>query len=183
MRILGIDPGLNATGYGVIEAEGGALSLVTAGVVRPPARQALGLRLRILHEALTQVLSSQRPVLMVLEALYTHHDYLTTATLMAHARGIVCLAGAQHGVPIVEYFPTHVKKAVTGHGAASKDQVARMVGVWLSMETSTLASDTTDALALAVAHAQLHRAAAPALAVKRRSVRAGLRKLQEAAAS
>ena len=179
MRVLGVDPGWNATGYGVIDAEAGALRVVAAGVIRPPARQTLGQRLRMLYDVLAGVIAAERPALTVLEAIYTHHEYLNTATLMGHARGVVCLASAQHGLPIVEYSPTHVKKAVTGHGGASKDQVARMVGMWLKTDTSTLAADTTDALALAVAHAQLNRDALPEAGGRRAPRRRTARKLQE----
>lgn len=155
MVILGIDPGLNATGYGVISAEAGHLQLVDAGTIRPSPRQSLGGRLARLYEALEKIVMTHHPTVAVLEALYTHHDYLTTATLMAHARGVACLAMARHQLEQVDYLPTRLKKSLTGNGAASKEQVARMVTAWLGVEDPSWSSDATDALALAIAHAHI----------------------------
>jgi len=153
--ILGVDPGLNATGYGVITAAPDRLQVLAAGAIRPPARQPLAERLHDLHVALTKVVRAQHPQLLVLEALFTHQAYLTTAALMAHARGVVCLVGAEQALQVIEYLPKRVKKAVTGNGAASKDQVSRAVGMWLDVDASGWASDVTDALALAIAHAHM----------------------------
>lgn len=161
MIILGIDPGLSATGYGLIRAEPGGCALEAAGAVRPSARLPLAERLRRLHEGLGRVIDAHRPALTVLEALFVHHAHLTTAALMGHARGVACLVSAQFGVPVVEYLPTRVKKAVTGRGHASKDQVARAVGIWLGGGLDPAwPSDTTDALALAIAHAHISQAPA-----------------------
>ncbi|MBI3087492.1 MAG: crossover junction endodeoxyribonuclease RuvC [Candidatus Omnitrophica bacterium] len=157
MRILGIDPGLNTTGYGVIASEPDRLRLVAAGTVCPSAAHPLSTRLGRLYDGVNHVIGTQHPTLVVLEALYTHHHYLTTAALMAHARGVICLLSAQHHLPLVEYLPTRIKKALTGYGSASKDQVSRAVGRWLGVETQAWASDVTDALALAIAHAQISR--------------------------
>jgi len=158
MRIMGIDPGLNATGYGVIIAEPGGVQLVGAGVIRPPIRQPFAKRLLTLYDALADVIETYHPRLTVLESLYTHHQYVTTATLMAHARGIVSLISAQHNLSLVEYSPTRVRKALTGNGSASKEQVARVVYTWLGVQESSWSSDATDALALAIAHAQISKA-------------------------
>ena len=155
MVILGIDPGLNATGYGVISVQAGQLQVVDAGAIRPSPRQPLGARLSRLYEALGKIMTAHQPSVAVLEALYTHHEYLTTASLMAHARGAVCLALAHHQVPQVDYLPTRMKKALTEKGSASKEQVARMVGTWLGREVSGWSADTTDALALAIVHAHI----------------------------
>ncbi|MBI4354753.1 MAG: crossover junction endodeoxyribonuclease RuvC [Candidatus Omnitrophica bacterium] len=155
MVILGIDPGLNATGYGLISTDAGRLQVVDAGVIHPSPRQPLGARLQQLYDVLAKVMASHQPSIGVLEGLYTHHTYLTTATLMAHARGVVCLAMASHHLEQVDYLPTRVKKALTGNGAASKEQVARMVSTWLGVTNRSWSSDTTDALALAIAHAHI----------------------------
>lgn len=155
MVILGVDPGLNATGYGVISAEAGQLCVVDAGAIRPPSSRPLGVRLAILYETLGKVITTHHPSVAVLEALFTHHAYLTTAALMAHARGVACLAVAHQQVTQVDYLPTRVKKALTGNGSASKEQVARMVGTWLGRDASSWSADTTDALALAIAHAHI----------------------------
>ena len=173
MMILGIDPGLHATGYGVITAEPDCLRLVAAGAVRPSARRPLAQRLQQLYDGLQQVMGAHRPQVVAIESLYTHQQYLTTAALMAHARGVACLLAAQHGLPLIEYLPTRIKKALTGYGAASKDQVARAVGMWLTVNPSSWASDVTDALALAIAHAHISRVngAVPALTKVRRRPR------------
>ncbi|MBI3314709.1 MAG: crossover junction endodeoxyribonuclease RuvC [Candidatus Omnitrophica bacterium] len=156
--IMGIDPGLNATGYGIIQIVSDRLQVVTAGAVRPSPRLPIGERLLHLYDGLSQAVTAHQPGLVILESLFTHHQYLTTAALMAHARGIACVVGAQHGLEIVEYLPTRIKKALTGYGSASKEQVARAVGMWLGVDPSGWSSDATDALALAIAHAHIHSA-------------------------
>ena len=160
MRILGIDPGLNATGYGVIAADASGLQLLAAGVLRPSPSDPLPKRLLHLHLGLDRVIGAHKPELAVLESLFVHHQHLTTAALMAHARGVACLVNAEHGLAVIEYLPTRIKKAITGHGMASKDQMAKAVGLWLGVETGRWPSDTTDAIALAVAHAQISRVSA-----------------------
>lgn len=159
MVILGIDPGLNATGYGAVTADGRRLRLVTAGDIRPPSGRPLPERLQHLHRALSELLDRQRPDAVVLEMVFTHERYLNTAARMAHARGVACLAAQQHRVSLIEYPPARVKKALTGRGSATKAQVARMVAQWLGTTDSSWSFDATDALALAIAHA--HMAAQP----------------------
>ncbi len=153
--ILGIDPGLNATGYGAIAATGRTVRLLAAGDIRPPRTHPLPERLEFLHRRLADLIERQHPAIVVLEAVFTHQRYLNTAALMAHARGVACLAAEQHRVPLVEYPPARVKKALTGHGSASKDQVARMVAQWLGTQEPSWSFDATDALALAIAHAHM----------------------------
>lgn len=153
MRILGIDPGLNRTGYGIMESGPSRLRVVTAGDIRPPRRDPLAQRLSFIYETLSQLMSRYRPQAAVLEKLFTHHTYVTTASLMGHARGVACLAAQEHGLPLAEYPPTHVKKSLTGNGSASKAQVAKMVGHWLRHSDARWSADATDALALAIVHA------------------------------
>ena len=155
MIILGVDPGLNVTGYGAVNAHGDRLHVVAAGRIQPNARAPLPMRLLELYEALGGVIARVRPSVVVLESVYTHHQFVTTAAAMAHARGVICLLSAQHDVSFVEYLPTRIKKALTGHGTASKEQVARSVGTWLGCEVSAWPTDATDALALAAAHAHM----------------------------
>ena len=155
MMILGVDPGLNATGFGIIVGEAAQMRLVAAGAICPPKRQPLPSRLAFIHRELTQLIVRYRPQTMVLEMVFTHHSYLNTAALMAHARGVACLAAQEHGLPLAEYPPARIKKALTGNGNASKAQVARMVGQWLGHDDPSLSSDATDALALALAHARM----------------------------
>ena len=157
MIILGVDPGLHATGYGVMETIPPRLRLIAAGEIRAPRAQPLAERLEFIHAALSQVIRRYHPETVVLEKLFTHHDHVTTAALMGHARGVACLAAQECGVPLAEYPSTQVKKSLTGNGHASKEQVARMVGYWLQASDPSWSSDATDALALAIVHAHLER--------------------------
>ena len=157
MVILGIDPGLNATGYGAVEAQGERMRAMAAGTIEPSSRGPMGRRLAELYEALDQIIRRTQPAVAVLEAVFTHHAFVTTAAMMAHARGAICLLSEQRGVPLVEYLPTRIKKSVTGHGRASKEQLARAVGSWLACDVEAWPSDATDALALAIAHARIAR--------------------------
>jgi len=152
MVVIGIDPGLNATGFGIMRVEATRVDLVTAGDLRPPKSQPLSNRLEFLHHAVSQLIRRFQPTTMVLESVFTHHRYVATAAAMAHARGVVCLAAQEHGLTLAEYAPARVKKALTGNGNASKTQVARMVGQWLGHSDPSWSDDATDALALAIAH-------------------------------
>ncbi|MBI3011820.1 MAG: crossover junction endodeoxyribonuclease RuvC [Candidatus Omnitrophica bacterium] len=155
MVILGVDPGLNVTGYGIMEALPDHLRLITAGDIRPPRAEALAQRLGVIYRTLSQLIVRYHPDTVVLEKIFTHYRHVTTATLMAHARGVACLVAQEHGVPLAEYPPTQVKKSLTGNGSASKEQVARMVGQWLRQTEEAWSADTTDALALAIVHAHI----------------------------
>ena len=165
MVILGIDPGLNITGYGAIAATGRHVDVISAGDIRPPRGQPLPQRLAFLYRELTDLIARQHPDAMVLEMIYTHQRYVSTAAKMAHARGVACLAAEEHRIQLVEYPPARVKKALTGSGAATKDQVARMVAQWIGASDPAWSFDATDALALAIAHAHMetqHRFSASA---------------------
>ncbi len=155
MRILGIDPGLNATGYGVIATSQDRIEVVAAGAITPSARQPLAQRLLHLYDALTDIIRATTPELTVLESSFTHHRFVTTSAMMAHARSVALVTSAQQRLAVVEYLPTRIKKALTGYGAASKEQVARAVGMWIGARNRSWSSDTTDALALAIAHAHI----------------------------
>ena len=157
MIILGVDPGLNATGYGILEAVAGELRVIAAGDIRPPPQRPLEERLGLIHGTLSRLIRRHRPDTVVLEKLFTHHGHVTTAALMGHARGAACLAVHDCGLPLAEYPPTQVKKSLTGNGHASKQQVARMVAQWLRHSDSSWSADATDALALAIIHARLER--------------------------
>ena len=128
MRILGIDPGLERTGYGVVETlvgAPGAMRLLEAGIIRTSAKDALAARLAEIHTGLAAVLAEFRPDAVAVEELYSHYKHPRTAILMGHARGIVLLAAAEAGVPVASYGATHIKKALVGSGHASKHQVQR----------------------------------------------------------
>ena len=157
MIILGVDPGLSATGYGVIEAVAGTFRAIIAGDIRTKRSQPLAERLDRIHQAVSQLIGQYRPDAVALEAVFTHHTYVSTAAMMAHARGVICLAVQEHRVLLAEYATARVKKSLTGSGAATKEQVARMVAQWLQAADPSWSSDATDALALAIAHAHAAR--------------------------
>ena len=150
-RILGIDPGLRTTGYGVIDYASGRAQLLEAGVIAPRSSATLEERLRDLHAGITAVVAATQPDIMVIEDLYTTYKNPRTAIMMGHARGVLCLAGAQHGVTVHTLAHSLVKRALIGSGAARKDQVNRMVTQLLGLRRRPEPNDVSDALALALA--------------------------------
>jgi crossover junction endodeoxyribonuclease RuvC len=154
---VGIDPALTISGYGVIEARGGKISLIEAGIVSTAAAQPLPRRLSKIYAAIEKLIEDTRPDCLVLEKIYSHYRHPTTAYVLGHARGVICLACAQKNTPLIEYAATRVKKAIVGKGLASKFQVQRMVASILSLENVPKYTDVTDALALAIAHSYIVR--------------------------
>lgn len=158
-RILGIDPGLNITGYGVLEVVGGRLKLCEAGVVRGKSRGSLGGRLGEIHEGVADVIKALQPSVMAIEELYSHYERPKTAILMGHARGVICLAAVQAGIPVVPYAATQIKRILTGNGRAPKSQVQQAVLHELGLAQVPEPPDVADALAIAICHHYLgHRA-------------------------
>jgi crossover junction endodeoxyribonuclease RuvC len=157
MRILGIDPGLNTTGYGVVESTGGPPRLCEAGIVRGRTRGSLTARVEEIHRGVTEVIQSLHPDAMAVEELYSHYARPRTAILMGHARGVICLAAAQAGIPVVHYSATQVKKITTGSGRASKAQVQLAVQHELGLVAPPEPPDVADALAIALCHFYLSR--------------------------
>ncbi|MBI4433070.1 MAG: crossover junction endodeoxyribonuclease RuvC [Candidatus Omnitrophica bacterium] len=158
MKILGVDPGLRVTGYGVIEyPEGGVPKLVEAGVIRTGDKDGIAARLEELYTCLSDVIAELKPDVMVLEKLYAHYKHPATAILMGHARGVVCLLSGTRKVPLVNIASTRVKKAVTGKGHAPKAQVQRMVQHTLGLACLPEPPDVADALAAAISYAQSRR--------------------------
>lgn len=152
-RILGIDPGLRTTGYGVIEVNGSRPRLVEAGVVTPNTKDSLERRLQDLHDGMSAVVIATRPSAIVIEELYTTYKNPLTAIMMGHARGVLCLTGAQHGVEVHTLAHSLVKRVLTGSGGARKEQVNRMVTQLLGLRKNPEPNDVSDALALALAYA------------------------------
>ena len=151
-RVLGVDPGLNITGYGVLEITNGRLRLCEAGVVRGRSRGSLEKRLFEIHEGITDVIATLKPTTMAIEELYSHYKRPRTAILMGHARGVICLAGTQAGIPVMSYAATQVKKILTGSGRASKAQVQRAIQQELGLSEAPEPPDVADALAIALCH-------------------------------
>jgi len=157
MRILGIDPGLNTTGYGVLDFSKGQPRLVEAGVVRGKASGTLAERVEEIHNGLADVIESLKPDVMAIEELYTHYDRPTTAILMGHARGVIVLAAAQAGIPVAHYRATQIKKTITGSGRAPKWQMQEAIRRELGLSAVPEPPDVADALAIALCHCYLSR--------------------------
>jgi len=151
VKVLGVDPGGFVTGWGLVERRGARVTLIDSGVIRPRRSTTFSERLRFLHEGLAAVLARTRPDAFAIEAVF-HAHHARSALQLGHARGVLVLAAAQAGLAIAEYPPATVKKAVTGNGAAAKDQVRQMVGTLLGTKIDG-AMDRSDALAVAICHA------------------------------
>jgi crossover junction endodeoxyribonuclease RuvC len=155
-RVLGIDPGSRVVGYGLVEVDDAArgpaaLRYVECGVIQPPARGAFPTRLREIAAGLREVLSELRPAEVAVESVFVQRS-ASAALKLGQARGVVLLCAAEAGVPIYEYAPARVKKAVTGNGAASKAQVQQMVRALVGLKRAPR-TDAADALAVAICHA------------------------------
>jgi crossover junction endodeoxyribonuclease RuvC len=157
MRILGIDPGLNTTGYGVLEFADRQPKLIEAGVVRGKAGASLSHRVQEIHEGVADVIATLKPEVLAIEELYTHYDRPTTAILMGHARGVIVLAASQAGIEVVSYPATQIKKTITGNGHAAKWQMQEAIRRELNLPTTPEPPDVADALAIALCHCYLSR--------------------------
>jgi len=158
IRILGLDPGLSAMGWGVIEVSGSRLGHVAHGVIVTKPASGLGVRLMMLHRALAEVIQSHSPAAIAVEQAFVARDP-QAALKIGHARAVALLAAAEAGLEIAEYAPNHIKKCVVGAGHAGKEQVQFMVKRLLPACGVTQA-DAADALAAAIAHAHLSSARA-----------------------
>lgn len=150
MIILGIDPGLETTGYGLIRHIKGRVNLIEAGMIRTPSHLPISERLLKIDRALSEIFEVHQPGVMVLEKLYAHYKHPTTALLMGHARGIACLASGRFGIPVKNLGATKIKKALTGNGHATKQQIQRTVHAVLQLKKLPEPEDVADALAVAL---------------------------------
>ena len=153
IRILGLDPGLSAMGWGVIQMSGTRLSHIAHGVIATKPSAGLGVRLMILHRELSNIITTHAPRSIAVEQAFVARDP-QAALKIGHARAVALLAAAQAGLEIAEYAPNHIKKSVVGSGHAGKEQVAFMVKRLLPA-CSVSQADAADALAAAIAHAHL----------------------------
>jgi len=156
-RILGVDPGLNVTGYGIVEWDlgsrvGKSVRLVEAGVIRSRPSDSIESRLEELFRGIEEVIQLHHPQTMALEQLFSHYDRPRTAILMGHARGVICLAAAQAGISVTHYEPTRVKRMMTGNGRAPKNQIQLAVKSQLGLPSIPEPPDVADALAIALCH-------------------------------
>jgi crossover junction endodeoxyribonuclease RuvC len=156
MRILGVDPALQRTGYGIIDSGKEEVAMIGGGTIATNSRTPMPQRLAAIYREILTVIDNFQPQVMVLEKVFVHYHHPTTAFLLGQARGIICLAAAATKIPLTEYAATQVKKAVVGKGHATKEQVQRMVCALLNMKQAPKYYDTTDALALALTYRYLH---------------------------
>ena len=152
MRILGIDPGLRVTGYGMVEtAEGRSRPrLVEGGVLRIPTDLPLPARLRRLHEDAREIVAELEPDLVAVESVFTHHDRAAPGVRMAHARGVLLLVAAQAGVDVMEFPPARIKKSLTGDGSATKERMQAAITERCGLPAPPEPNDVADALAIAL---------------------------------
>lgn len=155
MRILGIDPGLGITGYGIIEEKN--FKLVEAGIIKTQPRAPIQNRLKKIFDALTDIIEEHKPGVLVLEKIYSHYKHPTTAILMGHARAVVCLTCGIYKIRLINYPSTKIKKVITGNGHASKQQVQRMVQDILKLKNPPEPVDVSDALAMAISYCYMER--------------------------
>jgi crossover junction endodeoxyribonuclease RuvC len=155
MIILGVDPALAITGYGVIQVRGTALELIEAGIIQTSPKEAVSKRLDKIYRGVLKLISDTHVDCLVLEKIYSHYKHPATACILGQARGVICLAAETKGVPFFEYSATRIKKSIVGKGLASKAQVQRMVAHSLGLKILSSYMDVSDALALAIAHSYI----------------------------
>jgi crossover junction endodeoxyribonuclease RuvC len=151
--VLGIDPGLARMGYGVVQQQGSQLKALEYGTMTTEAHTPLEQRLAILFGKLQKMLKKTRPDSVAMEELFFSRN-VKTAIAVGQARGVALLACGLAGIPVFEYRPVEVKQAVSGYGAADKEQVQKMVKLLLGLTEAPKPDDTADALAIAITHAQ-----------------------------
>lgn len=157
MIILGIDPGTRVTGYGIIQMVGsGRYNLIDYGCIRPPEKRIIHDRYLIIHEGAEELIQKYKPEALAIETQYVYKNP-QSAIKLGMARGVVIVAARKSGIDVYEYSPSTAKRAVTGRGGASKEQVQAMLQHLLGLKEKPSPEDAADALALAICHAQKAR--------------------------
>jgi len=151
MRILGIDPGSESTGYGIIETDGSRHTAVTYGAIRTNSSSPFHQRLLKIHSGLRELLAAQKVDVVAIEEVF-YAANVQSALKLGHARGVALLAAAESGVPVFEYSPLEIKSGIVGYGRAEKAQVQEMVRFLLRLESVPAPDDAADALAVAICH-------------------------------
>jgi crossover junction endodeoxyribonuclease RuvC len=159
VKIFGIDPGSDRTGYGCVETDGSRHRVVTSGVIRTPSAATFPEKLLSIHAGLVTLIEECQPDCVAVENLF-HAVNARSALKLGHARGVAMLAAVKAGLPIAEYTPAEVKRAVVGYGRAEKHQVQRMVTLILGLSVAPTPHDASDALAVAICHIHSHGLAA-----------------------
>ena len=158
MKIFGIDPGSERTGFGCIESTGSRHRLIACGALAAPARATFPERLTLIHTGLAALLARHRPDCVAVENIFYARN-VRSALKLGHARGVALLAAAEAGIAVVEYAPAEIKRAVVGYGRAEKPQVQQMIKLLLGLDAPPSPHDAADALAVAICH--LHAATGP----------------------
>ncbi len=153
MRVFGIDPGSACTGYGCVDSDGRRHRLVRFGAIRAGDAGAFPDRLAAIYRELVVVIRDCRPECVAIEDLF-HASNVRSALKLGHARGVAMLAAVEAGLPVVEYTPAEIKRAVVGYGRAEKSQVGQMVKLLLGLPAAPSPHDAADALAVAICHVQ-----------------------------
>ena len=151
MRIFGIDPGTDRTGYGCVETDGSRHRIVACGAIRADAAATFPEKLLTIHTRLSALLHECKPHCVAIENLF-HAVNVRSALKLGHARGVAMLAAVEAGVPVTEYSPAEIKRAVVGYGRAEKPQVQHMVKLILGLAVLPTPHDAADALAVAICH-------------------------------
>ena len=157
MRILGIDPGLITTGYGVVEMKAGGVKILEAGTIEPNTKDPFEQRLLGVHLHITTILQAHHPDVVVLEKLYSHYKHPATAAVLGHVRGVICLSVAQQKIELVEQSVKRIRKALIGNGNATKIQMQEFVKRLLNIKSAGFKLDASDALSLALGQAHMMR--------------------------
>jgi crossover junction endodeoxyribonuclease RuvC len=162
VKIFGIDPGCERTGYGCIETDGSRHRLIASGAISSPALTPFPRKLHRIHSRLTVLLAELAPDCVAIENLF-HANHARSALKLGHARGVAMLAAVEAGLAVVEYTPAEIKRSVVGYGRAEKHQVQQMVKLILGLPALPVPHDAADALAVAICHVH---SSSPAAAVK-----------------
>ena len=157
MRILGVDPGLNVTGYGLVEHRAGHSRLLEAGVIKPKKKDPFEKRLGKIYSILKELIEQYQPDVLVLEKLYTHSVHPVTASILGHARGVICLLCEHKNLKLSEQGVKRLRKGLIGNGNASKMQIKHAVSQMLNIDQDRLTLDASDALALALGYVYLEK--------------------------
>lgn len=152
MRILGIDPGIGRTGWGVVDEQAGKVKAVDYSCLETPENSPVPGRLLTIHQGLQTIIAAHKPDVLAIEELFFNKN-VSTALVVGQARGVVLLAAAEMNMPVAVYTPLQVKTALTGYGRAEKNQVGQMVKIVLGLPAIPKPDDTADALAIALTHA------------------------------
>jgi crossover junction endodeoxyribonuclease RuvC len=155
MKILGIDPGLKATGYGCIEAHNQSVTLIETGTIEPKIKDLIQNRIQKVYKILGGLIEEHKPQVLVLEKLYAHSKHPVTASKLGHVRGVICLLCAQKKIELVEHSVKRIRKSLTGNGNATKIQTRGIVADILRIDGAKLPLDASDALALALGYVRM----------------------------